>query len=273
MSNDPNLPKRPEITTPEQLSEDATQELSLRPQRLAEFIGQPKVKDSLQIAIDAALNRREPLDHVLLYGPPGLGKTTLGMLIAREMGVNIKITSGPVLEKPGDLHIGGTHQVQHLDRRAVRVERRARGKNDGRGGSADHQHHQGARQPLQRRDQLGQRRQPLCIVVDPGRRRHRLDRVAQPVEPEVAGDAEIDVDDRRHGKVRFHPAGADPGLEELGDLRLGDSAHRGDARKRARGLGGGFRLVGARIRIGFDDLDRDPLADIRIEALGGAVQP
>ncbi|HEX8210382.1 MAG TPA: Holliday junction branch migration DNA helicase RuvB [Longimicrobium sp.] len=103
MSNDPNLPRRPEITTPEQLSEDATQELSLRPQRLAEFIGQPKVKDSLQIAIDAALNRREPLDHVLLYGPPGLGKTTLGMLIAREMGVNIKITSGPVLEKPADL--------------------------------------------------------------------------------------------------------------------------------------------------------------------------
>ncbi len=103
MSNDPNQPRRPEITTPEQLSEDATQELSLRPQRLAEFIGQPKVKDSLQIAIDAALSRREPLDHVLLYGPPGLGKTTLGMLIAREMGVNIKITSGPVLEKPADL--------------------------------------------------------------------------------------------------------------------------------------------------------------------------
>ena len=103
MSNDPNQPRRPEITTPEQLSEDATQELSLRPQRLAEFIGQPKVKDSLQIAIDAALNRREPLDHVLLYGPPGLGKTTLAMLIAREMGVNIKITSGPVLEKPADL--------------------------------------------------------------------------------------------------------------------------------------------------------------------------
>ncbi|HEX8831583.1 MAG TPA: Holliday junction branch migration DNA helicase RuvB [Longimicrobium sp.] len=103
MSTDPNQPRRPEITTPEQLSEDETQELSLRPQRLSEFVGQPKVKDSLQIAIDAALNRREPLDHVLLYGPPGLGKTTLAMLIAREMGVNIKITSGPVLEKPADL--------------------------------------------------------------------------------------------------------------------------------------------------------------------------
>src|SRR5690606_22562543 len=75
----------------------------LRPQRLAEFVGQPKVKESLKIAIDAALSRREQLDHVLLYGPPGLGKTTLSMLLAREMGVNIKVTSGPVLEKPGDL--------------------------------------------------------------------------------------------------------------------------------------------------------------------------
>ena len=98
-----NQPNRPEITTPEQLTEDDAQELSLRPQRLSEFVGQPKVKESLQIAIDAALSRREPLDHALLYGPPGLGKTTLGMLIAREMGVNIKITSGPVLEKPADL--------------------------------------------------------------------------------------------------------------------------------------------------------------------------
>src|SRR5690606_36722766 len=78
-------------------------ELSLRPQRLQEFIGQPKVKESLRIAIDAALQRGEPLDHMLLYGPPGLGKTTLAMLLAREMGVNIKVTSGPVLEKPADL--------------------------------------------------------------------------------------------------------------------------------------------------------------------------
>ena len=96
-------PPRSEITTPEELPGDDTQELSLRPQRLAEFIGQPKVKDALKIAIDATLARREPLDHVLLYGPPGLGKTTLAMLMARELGVNIKITSGPVLEKPGDL--------------------------------------------------------------------------------------------------------------------------------------------------------------------------
>lgn len=96
-------PMRPEITTPEALSEEEGSELSLRPQRLAEFIGQPKVKESLAIAIEAALRRREPLDHTLLYGPPGLGKTTLSMLMAREMGTSVKITSGPVLEKPGDL--------------------------------------------------------------------------------------------------------------------------------------------------------------------------
>jgi Holliday junction DNA helicase RuvB len=97
-------PQRSEITTPEALSsEEEGTELSLRPQRLAEFIGQPKVKESLKIAVDAAVSRREPLDHVLLFGPPGLGKTTLAMLLAREMGVSIKITSGPVLEKPSDL--------------------------------------------------------------------------------------------------------------------------------------------------------------------------
>ena len=94
---------RSEITTPEVLSEESAVELSLRPQRLAEFIGQTKVKESLRIAIDAALARREPLDHTLFHGPPGLGKTTLAMLMARELGVNIKTTSGPVLEKPGDL--------------------------------------------------------------------------------------------------------------------------------------------------------------------------
>jgi holliday junction DNA helicase RuvB len=96
-------PSRSEITTPEPLAEEEVTELSLRPQRLAEFIGQPRVKESLKIAIEAALRRREPLDHTLLYGPPGLGKTTLAMLMAREMGSSVKITSGPVLEKPGDL--------------------------------------------------------------------------------------------------------------------------------------------------------------------------
>ncbi len=94
---------RAEITTPEALSDESVVELSLRPQRLEEFIGQGKVKDALRIYIDAATARREPLDHTLLFGPPGLGKTTLAELIAREMGVNIHTTSGPALEKPGDL--------------------------------------------------------------------------------------------------------------------------------------------------------------------------
>ena len=92
-----------EITTPEVLADESTIELSLRPQRLSEFVGQPKVKESMRVAIDAALARREALDHSLFHGPPGLGKTTLAILMARELGVNIKTTSGPVLEKPGDL--------------------------------------------------------------------------------------------------------------------------------------------------------------------------
>jgi Holliday junction DNA helicase RuvB len=94
---------RAEITTPEVIPDASVVELSLRPQRLAELIGQGKVKESLRIYIDAALERREPLDHTLFYGPPGLGKTTLAELIARELGVNIRTTSGPALEKPGDL--------------------------------------------------------------------------------------------------------------------------------------------------------------------------
>jgi holliday junction DNA helicase RuvB len=94
---------RPEITTPEALSDESVVELSLRPQRLSEFIGQQKVKESLRVWIEAATARREPLDHCLFFGPPGLGKTTLAELIAREMGVNIRTTSGPALEKPGDL--------------------------------------------------------------------------------------------------------------------------------------------------------------------------
>ena len=94
---------RPEITTPEALTDESVVELSLRPKRLSEFIGQQKVKANLKVWIDAALERREPLDHSLFFGPPGLGKTTLAELIARELGVNIRTTSGPALEKPGDL--------------------------------------------------------------------------------------------------------------------------------------------------------------------------
>lgn len=76
---------------------------SLRPKTLNEYIGQDKVKENMSVFIKAALNRGEPLDHVLLYGPPGLGKTTLSAIIANELGVNIRITSGPAIEKPGDL--------------------------------------------------------------------------------------------------------------------------------------------------------------------------
>ena len=94
---------RPEITTPEALPEESSAESSLRPSRLDEFVGQARVKEGLQITIDAAKQRGEQLDHLLFFGPPGLGKTTLAMLIAREMGVNIRTTSGPVLEKAGDL--------------------------------------------------------------------------------------------------------------------------------------------------------------------------
>lgn len=94
---------RAEITTPGVLTDESAVELSLRPKRLAEFIGQERVKESLSIAIDAARARREPLDHVLFFGPPGLGKTTLADLVAREMGVNVYLTSGPSLEKAGDL--------------------------------------------------------------------------------------------------------------------------------------------------------------------------
>ncbi len=92
-----------QVTTPESLPEESGADAALRPSRLDEFVGQAQVKSSLQIAIDAAKGRRETLDHTLFFGPPGLGKTTLAMLMAREMGVQLRTTSGPVLEKPGDL--------------------------------------------------------------------------------------------------------------------------------------------------------------------------
>lgn len=91
------------IVMPDVSFQDQEVELSLRPQRLAEYIGQQKTKEKLSIFMEAAKMRQEPLDHVLLYGPPGLGKTTLSQIIANEMGVNIKITSGPAIERPGDL--------------------------------------------------------------------------------------------------------------------------------------------------------------------------
>ena len=91
------------IVAPEYSANADDMENSLRPKTLQDYIGQEKAKENLEIYIKAALARHESLDHVLLYGPPGLGKTTLSNIIAREMGVNIRVTSGPAIEKPGDL--------------------------------------------------------------------------------------------------------------------------------------------------------------------------
>ena len=91
------------IITTEATQEDHTIEGSLRPRKLSEYIGQSKAKETLSIYIEAAKARGESLDHVLFYGPPGLGKTTLACIIAEEMGVNLKITSGPSIEKPGEM--------------------------------------------------------------------------------------------------------------------------------------------------------------------------
>jgi Holliday junction DNA helicase RuvB len=95
------------------MAEDADIEYGLRPHKLEDYIGQEKAKENLEVYIQAALERKEALDHVLLYGPPGLGKTTLAGIIANEMGVNIRITSGPAIEKAGDLAAILTNLSEH----------------------------------------------------------------------------------------------------------------------------------------------------------------
>jgi holliday junction DNA helicase RuvB len=93
----------PRLVTAARVDEDAQYEAGLRPRRLDEYIGQDRIRENLQVAIAAARQRGEPLDHVLLHGPPGLGKTTLAYVIANEMGVSVRSTSGPAIEIPGDL--------------------------------------------------------------------------------------------------------------------------------------------------------------------------
>ena len=100
-NNEPFIEEEPLVTT--SLTREDENEYSLRPQKLREYIGQEKAKANLEVFIQAAKMRSEPLDHVLLHGPPGLGKTTLSGIIANEMGVNVRITSGPAIEKAGDL--------------------------------------------------------------------------------------------------------------------------------------------------------------------------
>lgn len=94
---------RDSLISPARIEGDGGFELTLRPRSLGEYIGQEKIKENLSIFIEAARQRHDALDHVLFYGPPGLGKTTLAYIMAREMGVDIKVTSGPVIERPGDL--------------------------------------------------------------------------------------------------------------------------------------------------------------------------
>ncbi len=109
------MTERSRVTDPHPAAEEAELDLTLRPRHLDEFVGQPRLKENLRIFVEAATKRGEALDHVLLCGPPGLGKTTLAHIVARELGVDITCTSGPVLERPADL----AGMLTNLPRRAV----------------------------------------------------------------------------------------------------------------------------------------------------------
>lgn len=107
------MDKKNPVISPASMDEEKGFEYSLRPKNLSEYIGQEKIKENLSIFIEAAKRRKEALDHVLLYGPPGLGKTTLAYIMAREMDVDVKVTSGPVIERPGDLAAILTNLHEH----------------------------------------------------------------------------------------------------------------------------------------------------------------
>src|SRR5256885_4458645 len=103
----------PRLVTASPVDDDAQYEAGLRPRTLDDYIGQDRVRENLQVSITAARQRAEALDHVLLFGPPGLGKTTLAYVIGNEMGVPVRSTSGPVMEKPGDLAAILTNLAEH----------------------------------------------------------------------------------------------------------------------------------------------------------------